>query len=701
MTNNKTGFDPTPAVEDWLERKIHCVPLRPKSKRPKDTNWPKMILNAPDKISRAFKIGDNLGGLWGEPSDHITDLDLDLEEACLVAPHILPETFVYGRKGKESSHYLFRCIGAETRKWMIREIGTIVEIRSTGTQSALPPSRYPDGGRYFIENDVEFKQISKREFEQYAVMIAIAAIILKFYPQSGSRHDYVHAATGMLCHAKWDEDSIKLVMGAVLSVVQDEETEMPDRKGAVLNTIEHYKIGDRVQGFRTLETWMSTAVIQQLRRWTNTSAKESTVLSLVPTTPKRPEETDFNMGWLEVPGLVGDIAKWAGKSSFIQQPAFDLATGIMCTALATCNNYIIDTWDTPLQPYIMVTAPTGGGKGAVLKAIQRFAHELDLGDYVRRGFQSYYAMLDELAEPPNMAVWLWDEAARHMATAKGSASQEFQTLSHVISLYGQANEWVPGTPGRRQTIPALDRPFLLVLATAQPDQLMLVLTRVAEETGLINRFGLFDSGEGFPQRNRQRTTVFPAAIGRAARLLRDHEPQNGEVTRVGFDTTKAYTMFDDFEEASRRRTFRKEYVWARANQNALIMAGIAAVGVDANKPMITEDIARWAIEIASWSNEHWADKIRLIGGETVSEQESFKVENCIRHPNRYIESALKQSKVQSDLAAKGFMHHSLLLRVTRGLTVARRDQILDELHEADLISSSGTPDGNSVMYWGK
>jgi hypothetical protein len=160
-------------------------------------------------------------------------------------------------------------------------------------------------------------------------------------------------------------------------------------------------------------------------------------------------------------------------------------------------------------------------------------------------------------------------------------------------------------------------------------------------------------------------------------------------------------MFDDFEEASRRRTFRKEYVWARANQNALIMAGIAAVGVDANKPMITEDIARWAIEIASWSNEHWADKIRLIGGETVSEQESFKVENCIRHPNRYIESALKQSKVQSDLAAKGFMHHSLLLRVTRGLTVARRDQILDELHEADLISSSGTPDGNSVMYWGK
>jgi hypothetical protein len=202
MTNNKTGFDPTPAVEDWLERKIHCVPLRPKSKRPKDTNWPKMILNAPDKISRAFKIGDNLGGLWGEPSDHITDLDLDLEEACLVAPHILPETFVYGRKGKESSHYLFRCIGAETRKWMIREIGTIVEIRSTGTQSALPPSRYPDGGRYFIENDVEFKQISKREFEQYAVMIAIAAIILKFYPQSGSRHDYVHAATGMLCHAK-------------------------------------------------------------------------------------------------------------------------------------------------------------------------------------------------------------------------------------------------------------------------------------------------------------------------------------------------------------------------------------------------------------------------------------------------------------------------------------------------------------------
>lgn len=699
MANNKTGFNPIQTAEDWRERDVYCVPLRPHSKRPKNTDWTKLRLDGA-KLRKAFKVGDNIGALWGEPSKHATDLDLDLEQACLVAPHILPETFIYGRRDKPRSHYVYRCPGAETKKWQIgrgSDIGTVVEIRSTGAQSVLPPSIHPDGDRYHIENDVEFFDISKGELERYGDEVAIAAIFTLFYPQSGSRHDYVHACTGTLCHAEWSEEKVRRVMAAVLSVIQLQDDELKDRLGSVVNTIEHYKIGDRVQGFRTLETWMEMPVITQLRRWCTSGAKIDRLLIPPPITLRAASEKDFDESWLKVDGLVGQVTAWASKNSYVQQPMFDLAVGIMCTAIASCNNYLVDGWDTPLQPYLMITAPTGDGKNAVLNAVQKFSHEIDLGDYVYRGFQSYYAMLDELSEPPNMACWLWDEAARHMANAKHAGSVDFQTLSHVISLYGQASEWVPGTPGRKQAIPPLEHPFLLVLATAQPDQLMDALTSAAEETGFTNRFVLIDSGETFPPRNRKRAKTFPSAIKKHARLIRDHEPMEGEFTRIKWADTKTWAMFDEFEEVSRRRTHRGERAWARANQNALILAGLAAVGIDPARPEITQKLARWALELVTWSTDRWADKIRLVGGETINEKESFHVEERIRHASKYGKSA--QSKVHRDLIQKGFMPHSVLLRVCRKVQRHRLEQILDDLHDAEIIGSSEMDD--NICYFAK
>lgn len=698
MAHNKTGFDATQTALDWRKLDVYCVPLRPRSKRPKNTHWTQLRLDGA-KLKQAFKVGDNIGALWGEPSKHATDLDLDLEEACLVAPHIIPETFIYGRRDKLRSHYVYRCPGAETKKWQIgrgSDIGTVVEIRSTGAQSVLPPSIHPDGDRYHIENDVEFFDISKMDLESYGDEVAIAAIFTLFYPETGSRHDYVHACTGTLCHAEWSDEKVRRVMGAVLSVIQDEETELKDRLGSVVNTIEHYKIGDRVQGFRSLETWMEMPVITQLRRWCTSGAKVDRLLIPPPVLHRAPSESDFNEEWLKVDGLVGQITSWASKNAYVQQPAFDLAVGIMCTAIASCNNYLVDGWDTPLQPYLMITAPTGDGKNSVLNSVQQFVHGLDLDDYVFRGLQSYYALLDVLAEPPNMACWIWDEAARHMASAKNPASQNYQTLSHVISLYGQAGVWVPGTPGRKQTIPALEHPFLTVLATAQPDQLMEALTSAAEETGFVNRFILIDSGESYPPRNRQRSNTFPSAIKKQARLLRDHEPMEGEFTRIKWADTKTWAMFDEFSEISRRRSHRGEKVWARANQNALILAGIVAIGIDPVRPEITEDIARWALELVTWNIDRWADKIRLSGGETINEKESFYVEERIRHPRKYEKSA--QSKMHHDLVEKGFMPHSVLLRLCRRIQRQRLEQILDDLHDAEIVGSNQDENGNIYYF---
>jgi hypothetical protein len=603
--------------------------------------------------------------------------------------------------GKEDSHYIFKCVGAETRKWQTKSMGTIVEIRSTGAQSVLPPSRHPDGGRYFIKSgyeDFDFKLITKMEMERYGDEIAVSAVYVYHYPDEGSRHDYVHACTGTLCHAQWPDDKIKRVMGAVLTIVQNEETEMKDRKGSVVNTIEKHAAGDRTKGLTSLEAWMAADVIQGLRRWTGSGTMEGRLLTEpVRTTPKK-DSLDFNPEWLQVPGLVGDVIRWAHKRSYIEQPVFDLAAGIMCTAIASCNHYLVQHWDTPLQPYIMITAPTATGKQSVLDVIGEFASKIALGEHLVSGVQSFYALLDTLGEDGMLHI-LWDEAARSMASAKRPEAAAYQLITHLLSLYGKGNGIVRAMPGRTKTIPELVHPFVTVLATAQPNLLMESLTSIAMETGYTNRFLLLDSGSQYPSLTQQRSKVFPSVIAKQGRMLRDHQPQEGEFTTIEFADAKTYASFQEFEEFSRRRAFRGEDVWGRANQSALILAGIAAVGVDPHRPEITEDLARWAMQLTSWSNDIWSDKMRLTGGGSLQENLVVKIQRMIERPMDFAKLSSKpEERHQLALMRQGFMPDATLRRGTRNIKQRERKEILDDLSDSGVISSMEKTHGPNGRY---
>ena len=692
MAQNKTGFDPKQTALDWLARDVYTVPLQSRSKRPKNKNWPHLRLVEEDIEAGAFRVGDNIGALWGEPSAHATDVDLDMEEAIWVAEFLLPETFCYGRTNKEYSHYIYRVAGAKTKKWQVQELGTIIEIRSTGSQSVIPPSRHPDGGMYFLQDSPdEFISLTKLDLERYCDEIAVAAIFLHYYPSAGSRHDFVHACTGALCHQRWPAEKIKRVMGAVLTVIQEEDDELDDRMNAVVNTIEKHDAGDRTKGFTTLQDWMSMPVISALRRWTQSGMHEGKIVTrpVLDDGPRaEPRATEFDEQLLEVPGLVGEISQWARKAQYLDQPIFSLASGIMCTALASCNHYVVQHWETPLQPYLMVTAGTGGGKNSVLGSVSEFTRRTGLDEICFRGFQSYYAMLDILAEE-GMACWLWDEAARYMANVRNTSGQDFTVLTHVISLYGAANQFVPGVPGRRQSIPSLDHPFIALLATAQPDALMEAITGAARETGFVNRFILMDTGDYFPQRNMRRTRVFPSSLKKHARALMAHEPV-GDFTEIVFEDTDTYQRFDEFEESARRKS-RNDETWARANQNALILAGVAAVGVDANRPVITADLARWAIRLVSWSNDCWASKLRYVArGQGYAEKNSLRIEAVISEPQKYIRQ--KMTAPQRVCIKNNMMPDAVLKRNTRNIEPRVREQIINDLLDSDVIGCTEAHD---------
>ena len=144
-------IDSVKVARSWLDLGIQPVPIKRRSKKPKDgKGWNKLQVTN-DTIPQFFHRGDNVGGLWGKPSGWIVDVDLDWDEAALAAPRLFPETFVYGRRTRPGTHYLYRVEGVAGSKRYDSGQGdsakrtVISEIRATGAQSVLPPSIHPDG----------------------------------------------------------------------------------------------------------------------------------------------------------------------------------------------------------------------------------------------------------------------------------------------------------------------------------------------------------------------------------------------------------------------------------------------------------------------------------------------------------------------------------------------------------------------------
>jgi len=688
----------------WLELGIKPVPLQPKAKKPKGTAWQKLRLTK-KTIPEYFHNGDNVGGLWGRPSGWIVDVDLDDDDAADLAEYLLPKTLIFGRESRPETHFLYYCKGAKTHKWVDVDKKAIVELRSTGSQTVLPPSLHPDDERYIVDdwNDDEFTSVPRVKLNRLMDELAAGALIMRNYPEeAGSRHDYVHAFTGALLWSKWKPEEVRRYAKAIAYACQDKDDDPKQRLRTIENTIQKFDEGHRVMGWKSLRDWINPKEMQLARRWLENKDFIEPTPDIIETLPQygAGRMPKFDKKLLEVPGLVGDIAKWSAKQTYLDQPPFDLATGLMCTALASCNHYEVDNLNTPLQPYFMLLAPTAAGKGASLDRVYQFAQNIKLDSYIFQHFQSYHALMDELAEPPNIACWLWDEAARHLKTARSSGSQDYQILSHLIALYGRANKHVPGVPGRKNPIPPLDNPFLTLFATAQPQALVEAISSADIASGFVNRFILFDSGDSTPRRNERRTDVFPSALKKMGNQMRTYEPRRGRTT-IRFTNVETFAMFDDFAEEARNHLVaggEANDIWGRANQNALIVAGIVAVGVDTRKPRITPEIASWAIRLITWSIKSWMIRIEELSSGTFRETHSRKIEKLIRNPSSLINDRTRAT--QRSHLQKGLVPKSILTAKCRSLNSREIDDILEQLTMMGLIGTSETDEG-ATLYWAK
>jgi hypothetical protein len=135
------------AAERYARRGWSVIPIPHRSKNPGFDGWQLLRLTTETLHDHFNGQPQNIGVLLGEPSGWLVDVDLDHPRAVELAPQFLPPTpAIFGRPGKERSHWLYLATGpVATKKHKSKSAGMIVELRSTGAQTVFPPSTHESG----------------------------------------------------------------------------------------------------------------------------------------------------------------------------------------------------------------------------------------------------------------------------------------------------------------------------------------------------------------------------------------------------------------------------------------------------------------------------------------------------------------------------------------------------------------------------
>jgi hypothetical protein len=198
----------------YIERGWAPVPIPYREKGPQFKGWGLLRLS-PATVSDHFTGGrQNIGVILGVGSRNLVDIDLDCEEACSLAPALLPPTpAVFGRQSRPASHWLYYSPDLVTKQIKLPgTLETLVELRSNSntpqpSQTVFPGSTHPIGEAIeWRDATAEPSAIDSADMIRHFHKLAAATILARLFPSEGSgRHNATLALVGVLTRGGWSE----------------------------------------------------------------------------------------------------------------------------------------------------------------------------------------------------------------------------------------------------------------------------------------------------------------------------------------------------------------------------------------------------------------------------------------------------------------------------------------------------------------
>jgi hypothetical protein len=379
------------AARDYLSRGWNPTPVARRGKKPLLEGWPNCRLTEAE-LPLHFSNGNNLGVKLG---NGLVDIDADLPEALALVGWLPPTDSAFGHAAKPNSHHLFisEPVSA-TRQYKTPGGKMIVELRSIGCQTVVPPSVHPSGEPIRWYSEGEPAHVDAATLQRAVSRLAAGALLAHHWPVEGSRHNAALALAGALLRSSWQEADVREFVVGVARAAGDDEIE--DRDKAVSTTAKRLRAGEKATGWPGVVSIFGKDIVDRVCEWLgiehgNPGATRDPYADLGEDFGRRrPRPADrpaFPLDALGVPWLQAFITHAARALSCPVDFVAGAVLGAASAALAgAVRVHIMNRFYASGALWIVLVGPPGSGKGPAyelatitLQEIQRQRYR----DYVK------------------------------------------------------------------------------------------------------------------------------------------------------------------------------------------------------------------------------------------------------------------------------------------------------------------------------
>jgi hypothetical protein len=341
------------------------------------------------------------------------------------------------------------------------------------------------------------------------------------------------------------------------------------------------------------------------------------------------------------PGFLGEIAQFIFANSV--HPVREVATAAAIAFLSGICGREFNISNTGLNHYIVVLAPTGGGKEGAADGISRLisyvaekapAIEQFIGPAEIASPQALIKHLSTvspcfLSHKGEMGLWLQD------LTDKFAHANERGMRKILLDLFMKsgAESMFRGSiySDKAKNVAAVRAPAFTLFGDATPDTFYKSVDEENVEEGFINRFCVVECDmEEQPVYNEAHGTIEPDAglITFISQLIRKIVNMQGskekELQTVKISQTPdAYKAQMEFLDECTRKTYENRdsaeaKIYSRAHLRVLRLAGLVSVGMSPNCPVVTAEAVEWARKfiVSGIANVTWRFQQGEVGMKT-------------------------------------------------------------------------------------
>lgn len=315
------------------------------------------------------------------------------------------------------------------------------------------------------------------------------------------------------------------------------------------------------------------------------------------------------------PGLIGEMAQYFYKTAIRPVPEIALAAAIALASGVCGRAYNVS--GSGLNQYLILLARTGAGKeGAAMgidKLIAAVRPQLPMVEEFigPAAFASGQSLVKVLNNKPCFVSVLGEFGLTLQQISDGRANSAEKMLKKVLlDLYAKSgwNSILRSSvySDIEKNTSLVQAPNVTILGESTPETFFdgLDASHIAE--GLIPRFSIIEYTGSRPPRNQNaHTPPDQSLIQRFADLcaVSIATSNNNVCIHVQFDS-HSMTLMDEFDRhadsiMNESKVEVEMQVWNRAHLKALKLSALLAVGVNPHQPIVTTDLAEWAISFVS------------------------------------------------------------------------------------------------------